>query len=214
MAIKKSTLKRHFGFRSTADVLSNLSGGVDSVYGTLLLLRAGHRVLVHHCVIDEMGRAPHERAAALGALGWYRQNGFDNFEYVESMAKMPPSPFRTRVRCVEMVMFYAGGILRAQTHIKTMAYFNNAEDSYTRDPNSVEARARLATLYNTARRDDFEVVRPVMHMTKAEIVADMPPDLFRLCSWCRAPAPDGTPCGSCNTCRIVLAAARVGGDGE
>lgn len=182
-------------------ILANLSGGIDSVYGVYTLLRQGEHVLIHHCQLSEYRRATFECAANAEVLEWYTSQGLDNFEYVESTVTMPPARHASRVRDGEILMFLAGGLLRSHKHIKRMAYFNNAEDSSSRYPRY--ARRLVSIMRRTARRQNIRVIRPIANMTKAEVVAAIPPELLALCHWCRFPRVDGSPCHRCHTCKSV-----------
>lgn len=190
-------------------ILANLSGGIDSVYGVYLLLKQGEEVLIHHCNLAGNKRVQWETKATIGALEWYMDQGLDNFKYVQSDAVIPygfdNDGWKRRLRMIrdaELVMVMAGSILRAEKSIKTLAYFNNKEDSTTKYPNSRETKARIAALNRTARRK-IQIIRPICHLTKADIIERMPEELFELSSWCRFPDSEGEPCHKCHTCRKV-----------
>lgn len=192
---------REFNEDSTHTVLSNLSGGIDSVYGTYKLLLGGERVLIHHCHLTSRHRMQYESLATAKVLEWFRAQGLTNFEYIDSAAVLPPAPHMQRMRDPEIIMAMAGTILRARPHIKRLAYWNIVGDTSTKYPDGKVIKARTRMMYTCARRRNIHIERPLQEMTKSEILADMPRGLFELCFWCRFPLEDGSPCRTeCSTC--------------
>lgn len=184
-------------------VISNLSGGIDSVYGTYKLLLEGERVLIHHCHLTSRKRMSYESVATAQVIDWFLEQGLDNFEYVDSAVVLPPSPHLKRMRDPEIIMALTGTMLRARRHIKRIAYWNIIGDTSTEDPEGEATLARIEMMYICARRRDVAIERPLQHMTKAEVIAEMPRGLFELCFWCRSPQEDGSPCHTCKTCLSV-----------
>lgn len=182
-------------------VLSNLSGGIDSVYGTYKLLLAGERVLIHHCHLTSRHRMRYESVAVARVLEWFNSQGLTNYEYIDSAAVLPPAPHMQRMRDPEIVMAMAGTILRARPWIKRLAYWNIVGDTSTKYPDGKVIKARTRMMYICARRRNIHIERPLQEMTKTEILSDMPKELFELCFWCRFPLEDGSPCRTeCTTC--------------
>lgn len=203
-------------------VLSNLSGGIDSVYGTYKLLLAGERVLIHHCHLTSRYRMRYESMAVEKVLAWFDSQGLTNYEYIDSAAVLPPAPHMQRMRDPEIVMAMAGTILRARPWIKRLAYWNIVGDTSTKYPDGKVIKARTRMMYICARRRNIHIERPLQEMTKTQILADMPRDLFELAFWCRFPHEDGTPCmkpctckgactsqGECTTCADVYSNPEV-----
>lgn len=195
---------REFNEDDTHTVLSNLSGGVDSVYGTYKLLLSGERVLIHHCHLTSRHRMRYESIATARVLEWFVSQGLTNFEYIDSASVLPPSPHLKRMRDPEIIMAMAGTILRARPHIKRLAYWNIVGDTSTKYPNGKVIKARTRMMYICARRRNIHIERPLQEMTKSDILRDMPAELFRLCFWCRFPLEDGSPCRECSTCVDVF----------
>ncbi len=201
---------REFNEDDTHTVLSNLSGGIDSVYGTYRLLVAGERVLIHHCHLTSRHRMRYESIATAKVLDWFRSQGLTNFEYIDSAAVLPPAPHMKRMRDPEIIMAMAGTILRARPHIKRLAYWNIVGDTSTRYPNGKVIKARTQMMYICARRKNITIERPLQEMTKTEILRDMPAELFKLSFWCRFPLEDGSPCvTNCSTCVDVYSDPEV-----
>lgn len=65
-----------------------------------------------------------------------------------------------------------------------------------------EQMANLATKAGVEGRQNLTIHAPLMHMTKAEIIrAGLRLGVdYALTSSCYDPAPDGTPCGECDSC--------------
>jgi len=185
-------------------VLANLSGGLDSIYGVWKLLESGEKVLIHHCHLAGNQRLPWESRATEKALDWYMDHGLLNFDYVQSYVQLPPARYRSRMRDPDLIMIISGQILRDRTHIKRLAYFNNVDDTSTRYPKV--ARSRVRTMQRWARRRDVEVFRPLVRMSKADIVRELPAELLTIGSWCRFPDGTGAACHGCIPCRAVDAA--------
>lgn len=73
-------------------------------------------------------------------------------------------------------------------------------------PEYLDAFARLASLATRAGVEGrpFCVLAPLLHLSKAEIIrlgGDLGLD-YGLTHSCYAPAPDGRPCGHCDSCRL------------
>jgi 7-cyano-7-deazaguanine synthase in queuosine biosynthesis len=183
------------------DVLANLSGGLDSVYGIWQLLLEGRKPLIHHCHLSGNLRQPWESQATADVLGWFQARGLGNFEYIDSHVELPPTVYRSRMRDPELIMMIAGQVLRDRPHIREMAYFNNAEDTSTRHPRTKRRRENI--LYYWAHRRNIKITRPIVHLTKADIVRALPHDLFEASHWCRFPGSRGEPCHRCIPCKKV-----------
>src|SRR6266498_3133831 len=77
-------------------VISNLSGGIDSVYGTYKLLLEGEYVLIHHCHLTSRTRMRYESDVTAKVLEYFRSQGLTNFEYIDSAVVLPQTPHFTR----------------------------------------------------------------------------------------------------------------------
>lgn len=191
------------------DVLANLSGGLDSVYGIWRLLERGRYPLIHHCHLAGNLRLPHETRATTGVLDWFRTQGLTRFDYIESTVHLPPYRYKSRMRDPDLIMMIAGQILRDRPHIRQLDYYNNAEDTSTLYPGVKRRREQIMRYW--AHRRNIRVTRPLVTMTKAQIVRALPRSLFSLASWCRFPSPHGEVCHRCIPCRKVDRALKDGG---
>jgi 7-cyano-7-deazaguanine synthase len=64
--------------------------------------------------------------------------------------------------------------------------------------------ANLATKAGVEGRQKLTIHAPLMHLTKAKIIKrgmELGVD-YRLTSSCYDPAPDGKPCGQCDSCLL------------
>ena len=189
-------------------LLVNLSGGVDSVYATWRLLADGHRLVLHHCVMrNREGRHEAEARAVRAVAAWLRSNRLRAFSLVESgydhgnVGRMPYD--------VEIIGFMTGVVLRdpARSRIKTVVVSANASDvSVTKPTTSRVVRRRQLAEVMLGKPLNWWI--PFAQVTKAEMVAALPPDLLGLCWWCRTPR-GSDPCGRCRPCREINALPQV-----
>ncbi|MBD3160743.1 MAG: 7-cyano-7-deazaguanine synthase QueC [Candidatus Eisenbacteria bacterium] len=82
-------------------------------------------------------------------------------------------------------------------------------------PDYLEAFARTAALATKAGREGRgpEIRAPLLHRAKGEVIAlgrDLGVDFARTSS-CYDPAPDGAPCGRCDSCRLRASGFREAG---
>ena len=61
---------------------------------------------------------------------------------------------------------------------------------------------RAWAMFQQMTRRPIKPLQPFYRYAKLEVMADMPPELFEMCWWCRNPA-DGVACGRCKQCRNV-----------
>ena len=184
-----------------APVLLNLSGGIDSTYQAWRLLRRGHQLLIHHCHYKTRQRRwPHEARSTWAVLNWFREHDLNNFDYVETSFNHGTGvihPFTD----ITFLNPLTGLVLLGRDSIKHAVLGNHADSP---DPHRPEAKLWQRTGQQMARRR-FTWVMPTLHMSKADIIRDTPPDLFDLTWWCRSPVA-GKPCrDSCGTCGQVYA---------
>ncbi|HSH84344.1 MAG TPA: hypothetical protein VK979_04205, partial [Guyparkeria sp.] len=67
---------------------------------------------------------------------------------------------------------------------------------------------RAWEMFELMVRREITPVQPFYKYAKAEVLQDMPPELFEMCWWCRSPKA-GKPCGRCKQCRNVNASGRL-----
>jgi 7-cyano-7-deazaguanine synthase in queuosine biosynthesis len=184
-------------------LLVNLSGGVDSTFYAWRLLSEGWPLLLHHVrMVNREGRAEVEQAAFEGVCGWLRGRGLGRFSTAESgvdlsgVAKLPMD--------VEVVGWFTGVLLWANSNVSTVVVSANRDDVSIAKPQSarVVRRRKLAEL-QAGRSVGWWA--PFGHMSKAQMVEAMPPELLALTWWCRKPQ-SGRVCRRCRVCREMQSA--------
>jgi 7-cyano-7-deazaguanine synthase in queuosine biosynthesis len=183
-------------------LLLNLSGGVDSTYAAWLLLSQGERLLIHHCVLRNHERRDVKESQAVKAvLNWFSRQGFTRWQYVETGFDYGNTRFI--IPDIEVIRFITGLVLRRRSlrHITTVVASGIAEDPVL----DAAEKARIHGIMEAAAKRPVELIRPIRHMSKADIIAAMPPELFALTWYCRRPH-NGGPCGKCRTCGHVRGA--------
>ena len=189
-------------------LLLNLSGGVDSVYAAWRLLTDGHRLILHHCILrNREGRHDVEARAVRLVASWLRDHRLRAFTLLESgydhgnLGRLPYD--------VEVLGFLTGVVLRDPSRRKidtVVVSANSADASVTAPTTSRIVRRRQLAEAMVGRRLNWWI--PFAHMTKAQMIAELPAELLELCWWCRR--PQGTmPCRRCRTCREINALPQV-----
>lgn len=194
---------------ASPDTLLMLSGGIDSAWCLWQRVRAGLPTRTHHVVLsDHEGRASVESAATRRVLAWLRtRGGADLITHTESRVD-----FGT-VRWIPQNYYlwaYWSGVLMAAPSGRDLEriVLPRHSDAFAGGPDSAGARRS-----DDAYRTTVELIAgrapvleyPMLHLTKAEVVRDMPADLLARTWHCRRPAR-GRPCHECPTCRQVDAA--------
>lgn len=183
-------------------VLLNLSGGIDSAYCAYKLLKEGRSLLIHHCVLKNIeNRHEQEYKAVQHCLDFFKKNGLNNFEYVETFFDY--GTVKVLIYDVEIIGFLSGLILRNPNfyNIKQIAVSVNKNEPTGQNlecPRRVSANTCTKTLLNLINRD-VQFIYPIINMTKEEIINDCPKDLLSGLWWCRRPQ-NGNKCGQCKTC--------------
>jgi len=193
------------------DTLLLLSGGIDSAYCLWQRVQAGLRTRTHHVVLsDHEGRADVENYAVRRVLTWMRRHGGQGLiEHTESAMDFRgmwiPKNFHAWAYWAGVIMASPDG-----QSIRTVILPRHS-DAFPGGPDSPGARKSDA-----AYRGHIELIAgrtpelalPMVHLTKAEVVAAMPPDLLRACWWCRRPRASRA-CHQCPTCKQVDPALRA-----
>lgn len=195
---------------SRSDIFLSYSGGADSAMVLYLLMKQGRNVLVNHVHYkDRRGRAKREYLATHSTIDWLRSQDLPGkVEYTEisvdvsSMEKWP--------RDASVWVWSTGSILSLDkySHINEVATGRhlNAFNTGTASMEHLKETIRWygAVLPALAGRE-ITLVHPIGHMTKYDIIHQMPPDLRSLTWSCRRPTRNGA-CGKCHTCKQIEAA--------
>lgn len=167
-----------------------------------------------------------EKQATDAILAYFRKQGWTNFDYVETefsrkglssllydievvfcMGGLAMKKFRKvhtviMSRCREELV----GNAALSRHFKNKgATLNDFHDSKNRVSVAIQAIQLLS--YRKVK-----VISPYQDKPKAEMIAEMPKELFELTWYCRKPK-EGKPCGRCFNCRRVSKTLKTEGLG-
>lgn len=166
-------------------------------------MKAGEHVLIHHVyMVNTEGRAEYELRAVQNILAWLREHGLDNFTYHQTAFDY--GTVRQIARDINVIAFVAGIVLAQHSHTHKAVICSSADDLRRQAPMPWTQELRRWLTERMCGRE-LEWLMPNAKKTKAEVIGEMPPDLYALCWHCRVPK-DGKPCGGCETCREVAAA--------
>lgn len=186
-----------------------LSGGADSAAALIKLLsESGEQVFAHHIVIVDSESRTRYKAEniACDRLVAYCRKHYRDFVYTKSLWNFPLRYFGWNLTLCAFVgarvirSFPAAGITRYAVAVidepHTLGMWKERVE---------EARATFFAGLVTARlQHQPEIVWPVAHMTKQEILEFLPQDVVAMVSFCRNPIEleDGSfrPCGMCISC--------------
>lgn len=205
------------------EVLVNFSGGIDSTYLLYKLLSDKKNVLIHHCQLENYeNRVIPENIAVSQILKYFNDNGLNTYKYINTGFHYGNAGYI--VKDVEVIAFMSSVILRNPnfSNIKEIAISANSEDETT-NPNDISMIRRGKILDAILPTDsNIKLTYPIIHMSKKEIIEDMPEELFQMTWFCRKPIyfnKDGIHieaymkdeqvdswkvCGSCRTCKQVF----------
>lgn len=189
-------------------VLVMLSGGLDSAYLLYYYLKETDlNVHAHHIVLKSPTepRWKKELNASRNIVYYCRKN-LRKFSYTESTWDW--GDVRGIVRDICLVSIVAGTIIREvrgdYIYLATgrVADDNNNDSSrrlFEQDT-SGKLWTKIAQEFAAGKRIHSVIQRPLLGMTKKEIVEKAPPKLVGVTWSCRTPR-DGKPCGTCHACR-------------
>jgi 7-cyano-7-deazaguanine synthase in queuosine biosynthesis len=185
-------------------ILLMLSGGLDSTY-TLwhYLTKTDCAVHAHHISLRAEKQSPWrwraEDLAVSRIIKWCREN-IRHFDYSESIYQNKYAGWD-----IDLVMFVASqvGMALAPKHVAVAT--GKCREDFEPDAPDTPANA----IYKTAiskwgANMQYETEKPAQHLTKADMIMEMPRELFELTWSCRVPqGKEGAyePCGECRTCR-------------
>ena len=182
--------------------LLNLSGGIDSTYVAYKWLKEHpkEKLLIHHCSLrTREERWKKEDEAASNIIQWLKENGLDNFEYIESVMdnrQIKPSMWDSSIMAVFTAMI-------VNSYGVTQVLNNTPKDEYTRLGQGIlQMLSRARQIRQAITSKPLDTVFMLKDMSKRQIIESMPKELFELCWYCRIPQGDET-CGQCHTCKQV-----------
>lgn len=138
-------------------------------------------------------------------LEWFKARGLTDW----TIQRMTVEPGRLGYGHLDWDFFsWAAGMILRAPHLQDIDTI--AAASCAEDPSRADTWARHAQIIEILARRKIRLIRPKKKYTKAEFLADMPPELFEICWYCRSPGAKGEPCHNCHTCRLVDAALELG----
>jgi hypothetical protein len=197
-------------------VYINLSGGVDSTYYLWRWLKENpdKKILVHHCLLNDARREV-EKTASDNILNYLKANGLTNFRYCESTFNR--KGIKGSIADLIPIAFMSGVILRNRRlypQIKEILLSYCYEETpiirnhlklgkSIRELNTIHRTRRFMDIIELTSQRSFNFVIPFMDKTKADMIEEMPEELFKLTWFCRSPV-NGQPCLTCFNCKRVL----------
>lgn len=189
---------------SSPAVLLMLSGGLDSAWCLRHYAEQGRRLRTHHVSLhDHEGRGAVEDRAVNRVLKWAEKQGYGHLiEHSTSRVEWGSTGWIPKN--YHLWAWWAGAILAAPQHrgITEIALPRHS-DAFTSSTGAVLSDRAYAAHIEAIAGRSVTVLTPMLHLTKAQVVADLPPELVKAAWWCRRPEPTGAPCHRCMTCRQV-----------
>jgi hypothetical protein len=198
-----------------------LSGGADSAAALIKLLSENREpVFAHHIIIADSESITRHKAEniACDRLVEYCRAHYRNFVCTKSLWDFPLPYFGWNLT---LCAFVGARVIRSFPAARIMRYAVGVID----EPHPLgmweerveEARATFFAGLITARLPfKPEIVWPVAHMTKREVLDFLPPRVAEMVSFCRNPTElEGSrfrPCGTCISCNARKEVGRFPGD--
>lgn len=189
--------------KQKSDTLLLLSGGLDSTWCLWQRCKEGLPTRVHHVVLkDKEGRQNEEVRATSDVLSYMYSRGWEHLiTYSESkvdFGKMfvPYNYF--------LWAYWAGAIFKGDDRLVNLVIPRHS-DAFVGGPDGDYAQGSdnaYKTIVSTISGREPVLQYPMVHLSKAEIVADLPEELRTRTWYCRRPK-GGYPCHKCKTCKQV-----------
>jgi 7-cyano-7-deazaguanine synthase in queuosine biosynthesis len=196
-----------------------LSGGPDSTAMIWkYLTETGHRVHIHHCILDtnDVIRHQSEWVAVQNIVKWLRnpENGlkynhgnpivdriegftYNRFEFKGFGGPADHLLYAMMGACFFIAPGENGAPISWQNHIRCMATGRNVEDCTT-SGSSLFHKARL--LFETATEGNVQWLTPMINYGKREVINMLPKPLFELTTSCSYPMKINQYWAPCNEC--------------
>lgn len=186
--------------------LLNWSGGLDSTYCLLDYLKtnSGEELVVNHLILmNNENRWREELNSVRKTIEWLTNKDMFKFHYIETRYKQPDylqSSFDVHI----VDGYIAGGIANTYPSISEIIIPTNYADANRGNGNA--ERVALATfIRDSVCGRTLQVVKPVAHMKKQEIIEGIPKEVLKNIWYCRNPIHPFIPCGKCHGCTDVIA---------
>lgn len=197
-----------------------LSGGADSAAALIKLLKESDgQVYAHHIIISDSESATRHKAENIASdrLVKYCREHYRDLVYTKSLWDFPLPYFGWNLT---LCAFVGARVLRSFPAARITRYAVGVID----EPHTLgmwkervdEATATFYAGLITARLDyQPEIIWPVAHMTKREVLDFLPPEVAGMVSFCRNPVElwgnRFRPCGTCIACNTRKEAGRLPG---
>jgi 7-cyano-7-deazaguanine synthase in queuosine biosynthesis len=182
-----------------------LSGGIDSAYCLHKHFEEGDTpIRLHHVhLYDWEGRASMERQAVNRILYHFRKKK-SLIHYTESTVNFGTLGFIPYN--YHLWAYWAGAIFASDRNI-TQLVIPRHSDAFENEAGAEGSnRAYITTINNMSGREP-ELLFPMVHLTKAEVIEDCPSEILRAAWYCRRPK-GGRTCNKCKTCKQVQTALK------
>lgn len=186
-----------------ASTLLNLSGGFDSVYSLYKYAMENKHLIIHHCNLHtHEGRGDIERVAVHNIMN-YIMKQFPNFKYIYVETDFDYGDNHSIFKDKDVIGFMTATLLNNRRYnINKVIISSNKEDIGRPDYYiASENRRKHIIEYCSNRKPDY--LYPIEHLTKQEIIEELPKELCELVWYCRKPIVDKI-CGICKTCKSVI----------
>jgi len=195
----------------------NLSGGVDSTYYLWRWLRENpdEEILVHHCLFLQR-RLSQEKQACENILSYLKEEGLTNFQFVQTGVQR--GTLQGRILDIELLSGIAAVVVKNSPTIQNILLPYSKEETKELNRHYIE-HGTIAGYNPTHRYTTVNIVMEALNqkkfnyimytdetkgiISKQQMMAEMPRELFDLTWYCRRPVGEDGKCGRCHTCRKV-----------
>lgn len=180
-------------------VLLNWSGGFDSTAMLLDLLSSNIFVYVHHNVLKNNTKRYLKESEACGkVLAFLSEQGFKNFEVIETIYEQPDS-LEVPYDCY-LHLGYISGVI-CKTYNISRIYHPITKNDFDLSGASLLERAEesLTICKIVSGLEHISIETPYLRLTKKEVYFKIPKTLRKSLWSCRIPV-NGFRCGTCTAC--------------
>lgn len=180
-----------------------LSGGIDSAWCAHHYLSQGIPLWLHHVrLADWEGRQDVEDEAVKAILRWINRKGWMHL-VTYTRSEVDFGTLRWIPKNFHLWAYFAGAVMASPKgrSIRSVVIPRHS-DAFTSEAGAQASNEAYLTHIKTIAKREPVLEFPMVHMTKAQVVQDIPADLLALTWWCRTPKA-GKPCHQCMTCKQV-----------
>lgn len=180
-----------------------LSGGLDSAWCLNHYLSQGIPLRTHHVRLNDWeGRADVEDRAVERILDWAAQQGWSHL-ITHTRSEVNFGDLRWIPYNYHLWAYWAGTIMASPAGKSiTKIVIPRHSDAFDNAAAPEKSNHAYRTHVRTMSGRTPELVYPMIHLAKADIVRTIPDELREAAWWCRRPV-NGKPCHKCKTCKQV-----------